>query len=112
MPFSLLLLALAVAVPDDRESDRQLLFADLKRRVGTEDWQAFEASAGASGFLRVLQRDQRWLRDLLDSGPVRRPNKVLSFLLRLWTEDPRLHRRDVRTRGAALRGFRNPHEPG
>jgi hypothetical protein len=83
------------AAPTSVASDRELLFADLERRVGTEAWRSLEASEGGVEFLRELEFHEDWLHDLMDSGPVRRADKVLTYLHRLWSEDPGLRRREV-----------------
>lgn len=76
-------------------SDRALLFEDLECRVGPEAWRVLEGSERGEEFLRELERDEAWLRDLLDSGPVRRADRVLGFLHEAWRDDPALRRRRV-----------------
>ena len=95
MPLHTLLLLLSAFAPPATVSDRALLFEDLERRVGAEAWRSLEASEGGVEFLRELELDEAWLHDLMDSGPVRRADKVLTCLHRLWSEDPGLRRREV-----------------
>ncbi len=90
-----LLSLLTAAAPTGVPSDRELLFADLERRVGREAWRSLEAAEGGAEFLRELELHEDWLHDLMDSGPVRRADKVLTCLHRLWSEDPGLRRREV-----------------
>jgi hypothetical protein len=90
-----LLSLLTIAATTSVTSDRELLFADLERRVGVEAWRSLEASEGGVEFLRELELDEDWLHDLMDSGPVRRADRVIACLHRLWFEDPGLRRREV-----------------
>ena len=87
----LLVAVAAVASP----LNRTRLFADLERWVGSEAWQAIQGTESGAKFLRELERDEAWLRDLMDSGPVRRADVVLVFLEELWARDPGLRRRPV-----------------
>ena len=58
------------------------------------DYEEFTV-AQLKDFLRERERDEAWLHDLMDSGPVRQTDKVLPFLHRLWSEDPGFRRREV-----------------
>ena len=111
MPLQALLLLLATFAPTASVFDRELLFLDLERRAGAETWSALRSAEGGEKFLRELELDEAWLHDLMDSGPVRQIDKVLPFLHRLWTEDPKLRRREVdrkmATACALAMGMRN-----
>jgi len=91
----MLLLAAPSLAPAAPPSERELLLSDLERRVGAEAWERLQASEDGEEFLHELGRDETWLRDLMDSGPVRRPEKVLASLKDLWADDPALRRREV-----------------
>ncbi len=88
-----LLLALLVPLGIDSEGER--LMADLHRQCGPTSWSNLQGIEGWEGFASALERDGTWLRELLDSGPVRQPERVLMFLHDLWQADPDLHHRPI-----------------
>ncbi|MAF65491.1 MAG: discoidin domain-containing protein [Planctomycetota bacterium] len=89
--------ALLVLVPELEDAaasaspaDDSLLAFDLERRAGAVTWSALTADAGGAAFLAELCDDAEWLSDLLDNGPLRRPERVLGFLLKVWSAEREL----------------------
>lgn len=50
---------------------------------------------GGDAFSRALLASRQWQRELLDSGPVTDPDKVLRLLFEIWKSDPSLAQRKV-----------------
>jgi hypothetical protein len=88
-----LLLALLAPLGIDSEGER--LMADLHRQCGPSDWSTLQQIEDWDGFASALEREATWLREILDSGPVRQPERVLTFLHGLWQGDPDLHQRPI-----------------
>ncbi len=90
---SLALVAFSFIPPADKACDD--LVSDLRRQVGTELWLELESRVGWAEFFRRLGGHETWLRELLDSGPVKRPRDVLECLHDFWMVDGELHERPV-----------------
>ena len=71
------------------------LFSDLERQVGAEAWQVLHQQPEAQGFFDALRQNEDWLREVLDSGPLLRPEKVLGFLQQVWNSERDLGTRPV-----------------
>jgi len=97
-----------VAGPAD---DSSALLRDLERRVGSDGWLTLHQAVGGEEFFESLGSNETWLREILDSGPVRRPEVVLGFLLEVWQADRDLVQRPVdrgmATACALALGFRD-----
>ncbi len=96
-PYAFLALIVALVSTSASASAKgdSLLALDLERRVGADTWQAIGADEDGAAFLDTLTGNEQWLEDLLDNGPLRRPDRVLSFLLRVWSADRELAERPV-----------------
>lgn len=46
-------------------------------------------------FTALLLKSEPWQRELADSGPVEKPEKVIQILFELWKSDPSLHTRPI-----------------
>lgn len=88
-------LLLAVLVPLGLDSEGERLMADLHRQCGPTGWSALREIEGWNAFATTLEHDGVWLRELLDSGPVRQPERVLKFLHGLWQAESDLHQRPI-----------------
>lgn len=88
-------LLLAVLLPLGFDSESERLMADLQRQCGPTSWSTLQEIEGWGAFATALGRDSVWLREVLDSGPVRQPERVLTFLHGLWRAEPDLHQRPI-----------------
>ncbi|MDP6762521.1 MAG: discoidin domain-containing protein [Planctomycetota bacterium] len=77
------------------EHSDALLAWDLERRCGAQTWSALQAEPEGPAFLAALCADEAWLVDLLDSGPLKRPERVLRLLMRVWRGEPDIARQPV-----------------
>lgn len=75
--------------------DTHDLAEDLERRVGQEGWLALQQQSAGEEFLQAFIGNEQWLREFLDSGPVKRPDKALKFLSGLWLNDRDLVNRNA-----------------
>ncbi len=96
--------------------DSSALLRDLERRVGADGWLALHQVVGGEEFFESLGSNEIWLREILDSGPVRRPEVVLGFLQEVWQADRDLVQRPVdrgmATACALALGFRDGDSAG
>ena len=58
---------------------------------------SIEQSAGedSAKFVAALTANEPWMREFLDSGPVRDAPRSLAFLQSIWTDDPDLGKRPI-----------------
>ncbi|AQT69038.1 hypothetical protein STSP2_02219 [Anaerohalosphaera lusitana] len=77
----------SIAAPPSSPSPEKLLAYEVKRIAGDDTISTIAGKNKGSEFLDSLYSNELWLRDLLDSGPVRNPERVLSFLHRVWLDD-------------------------
>ncbi len=75
------------AAGPSQKSQHDLLKYELNRLAGEETLQQLSNSNRGKEFFSVLGNDEAWLTDLLDSGPVKEPQRVLSFLHQVWLDD-------------------------
>lgn len=65
------------------------MMADLHRQCGPASMSVLQEIKGWNVFATTLEHDEVWLRELLDSRPLRQPERVLRFLHGLWQADER-----------------------
>ena len=65
----------------------EMLRYEFNRLAGEEVIQNISSKERGRKFIDILSDDESWLTDMLDSGPVKNPQLVLSFLYRVWFDD-------------------------
>ena len=91
---SLVLLSTSAAAQSPPDA-HDLLVWDLHRVAGDETLARLQSTDDGVAFLEALEGNDRWMHELLDSGPLQRGEIVLPFLFELWHTDPALTESDV-----------------
>ncbi|MBI9016104.1 MAG: discoidin domain-containing protein [Phycisphaerae bacterium] len=68
-------------------SSLELMSFELNRIAGVETINSIAALDQGQKFLDSLNSSETWLTDLLDSGPVQNPKRILTMLHRIWLQD-------------------------
>ncbi|MDD2598134.1 MAG: discoidin domain-containing protein [Kiritimatiellae bacterium] len=68
-------------------SQHAMLRHELHRLAGEKVIQSIKSTEQGSAFLDALSNSEVWLSELLDSGPVKQPRRILPFLQRVWLDD-------------------------